>query len=121
MKQRFGIKDIAQQLGISVSTVSRALRDAHDVNPATRKRVLALTEKLNFKNAFSKNEEANFPAFFEALKKGKLLTVDVLKNRKIDFKLANPAYLDVAVECFPKDESEEAIDDDMEEAIMITE
>jgi DNA-binding LacI/PurR family transcriptional regulator len=49
MKQRFGIKDIAQALGISVSTVSRALRDAHDVNPETRQRVIALTEKLNFK------------------------------------------------------------------------
>ncbi|GHE33312.1 LacI family DNA-binding transcriptional regulator [Sphingobacterium griseoflavum] len=49
MKQRFGIKDIAQALGISVSTVSRALRDAHDVNPETRQRVINLTEKLNFK------------------------------------------------------------------------
>jgi len=49
MRQRFGIKDIAQALGISVSTVSRALRDAHDVNPETRRRVISLTEKLNFK------------------------------------------------------------------------
>lgn len=49
MKKNFGIKDIAQMLNISVSTVSRALRDAHDVNPETRKKVLKLTEKLNFK------------------------------------------------------------------------
>lgn len=49
MKKNFGIKDIAKMLNISVSTVSRALRDAHDVNPETRRKVLELTEKLNFK------------------------------------------------------------------------
>jgi len=49
MKQQFGIKDIAKMLNISVSTVSRALRDAYDVNPETRRKVLALTEQLNFK------------------------------------------------------------------------
>lgn len=49
MKKKFGIKDIAQMLNISVSTVSRALRDAYDVNPETRRKVLELTEKLNFK------------------------------------------------------------------------
>lgn len=49
MEKKFGIKDIAQILGLSTSTVSRALRDAYDVNPETRKRVLELTEKLNFK------------------------------------------------------------------------
>ncbi len=49
MKQQYGIKDIAKMLNISVSTVSRALRDAYDVNPETRKKVLELTEKLNFK------------------------------------------------------------------------
>ncbi len=36
-------------LNISVSTVSRALRDAYDVNPETRKKVTELAEKLNFK------------------------------------------------------------------------
>lgn len=56
MKKNFGIKDIAQMLGISVSTVSRALRDAYDVNPETRKKVLELTEKLNFK--LNKNASA---------------------------------------------------------------
>ncbi|WP_031301742.1 LacI family DNA-binding transcriptional regulator [Sphingobacterium paucimobilis] len=56
MKKSFGIKDIAKMLGISVSTVSRALRDAYDVNPETKKRVLELTEKLNFK--LNKNASA---------------------------------------------------------------
>jgi DNA-binding LacI/PurR family transcriptional regulator len=42
------IKDIARQLNISVSTVSRAIRNASDVNPETKKAVLALVEELNY-------------------------------------------------------------------------
>jgi len=49
MKNPIGIKDIAEMLHISVSTVSRAFRDTHDVNPETREKVLALARKLNFK------------------------------------------------------------------------
>ncbi|WP_270090681.1 LacI family DNA-binding transcriptional regulator [Sphingobacterium sp. SYP-B4668] len=49
MKNPIGIKDIAEMLNISVSTVSRAFRDTHDVNPETREKVLALARKLNFK------------------------------------------------------------------------
>lgn len=42
------IKDIARQLNISVSTVSRAIRNASDVNPETKKAVLALVEEINY-------------------------------------------------------------------------
>lgn len=49
IKKGFGIKNIAAMLGISVSTVSRALRDAHDISPETKERVIALAKKLNFK------------------------------------------------------------------------
>jgi DNA-binding LacI/PurR family transcriptional regulator len=42
------IKDIARQLGVSTSTVSRALRGLPDVNPKTRKMVIALAEKLDY-------------------------------------------------------------------------
>ncbi len=42
------IKDIAQRLNISLSTVSRALRNASDVNSETKKAVLALSEELNY-------------------------------------------------------------------------
>lgn len=42
------IKDIARNLGISVSTVSRAMRNAGDVNPETRKAVMALAEELQY-------------------------------------------------------------------------
>jgi len=42
------IKDIARQLNISISTVSRAMRNAPDVNIETRKAVMALSEELNY-------------------------------------------------------------------------
>ena len=42
------IKDIARQLNISVSTVSRAIRNASDVNPETKKAVLTLVEEINY-------------------------------------------------------------------------
>ncbi|MGF1638569.1 MAG: LacI family DNA-binding transcriptional regulator [Cyclobacteriaceae bacterium] len=42
------IKDIGRSLGISTSTVSRALRGMPDVNPATREAVKELAEKLNY-------------------------------------------------------------------------
>ena len=42
------IKHIAQKLGISISTVSRALHDAYDVSPETRKKVMALAEELDY-------------------------------------------------------------------------
>ena len=41
-------KDLARQLNISVSTVSRALRNASDINQETKSTVLALAEKLNY-------------------------------------------------------------------------
>ena len=42
------IKDIAQQLKVSISTVSRALRNASDVNPDTKAAVLALSAELGY-------------------------------------------------------------------------
>lgn len=42
------IKDIARQLKISISTVSRAMRNAPDVNADTKKAVMALSEELNY-------------------------------------------------------------------------
>ena len=42
------IKHIAQTLGISISTVSRALHDAYDVSPETRKKVMALAKELDY-------------------------------------------------------------------------
>lgn len=50
MKKRpLRIKDIAELLNISVSTVSRALRDTYDVNRETREKVLALANQLKYR------------------------------------------------------------------------
>ncbi|RYZ24540.1 MAG: LacI family transcriptional regulator [Chitinophagaceae bacterium] len=48
MNKQATIKDIAKALNISVSTVSRALRNAPDINADTRKAVLALSEELSY-------------------------------------------------------------------------
>jgi len=42
------IKDIARELGISPSTVSRALKGHPDISNETKKQVTALAEKLNY-------------------------------------------------------------------------
>ena len=47
-KQQATIKDIARKLRISVSTVSRALRNLPDVNPGTKKSVQDLAKQLNY-------------------------------------------------------------------------
>ncbi|HVU84153.1 MAG TPA: LacI family DNA-binding transcriptional regulator, partial [Puia sp.] len=42
------IKDIAKSLGLSTSTVSRALRDSYEISPETKKKVLEYAEKINY-------------------------------------------------------------------------
>ena len=42
------IKDIAEKLGISPSTVSRALKDHPDISKATKKAVRELADELNY-------------------------------------------------------------------------
>lgn len=43
------IKDIAKALGLSTSTVSRALRDSHEISAETKQLVLDCAEKLNYR------------------------------------------------------------------------
>jgi DNA-binding LacI/PurR family transcriptional regulator len=42
------IKDIARALGLSTSTVSRALRDSYEISPETKKLVLDYAEKIKY-------------------------------------------------------------------------
>ena len=42
------IKDLAKELNLSASTVSRALRDHPDISPLTKKRVISLANKLDY-------------------------------------------------------------------------
>lgn len=45
----FSIKDLARAAGVSVTTVTRALQDKPDVSPSTRKKVLDLAERHNYR------------------------------------------------------------------------
>ena len=49
MKRQVTIKDIAEKLGISVSTVSRALKDHPDISVKTRQAVKELAKLLGYK------------------------------------------------------------------------
>lgn len=49
MSHQVTIKDIARELGVSPSTVSRALKDHPDISPATKKQVRELVEKLKYR------------------------------------------------------------------------
>lgn len=53
---RTTIKDIAQALGVSVATVSRALTNKHDVSEEMKSKVLEMAKKLRYKpNIYARN------------------------------------------------------------------
>lgn len=43
------IKDIAKTLGLSTSTVSRALRDSYEISPETKLKVLEYAREMNYR------------------------------------------------------------------------
>ncbi len=54
MPKRVGLRDIAEALNVSITTVSRALNDKFDINPETKKVILEKAEELNYRpNAFA--------------------------------------------------------------------
>lgn len=42
------IKDLAKQLNLSVATISKSLKDSHEISPETKQKVLELAKKLNY-------------------------------------------------------------------------
>lgn len=48
-KNSLTINDVAKETGVSKSTVSRALRDAHDISPETKKRILEFAKAHDFR------------------------------------------------------------------------
>ncbi|UOQ77764.1 LacI family transcriptional regulator [Hymenobacter sp. 5516J-16] len=48
-KQQTSLRDLAQQLNLSTSTVSRALADHRDIGEATKERVRRLAQELNYR------------------------------------------------------------------------
>jgi LacI family transcriptional regulator len=60
MKQISTLKKLSEKLGLSISTVSRALKDHPDISPATRKRVKDLAELTEYvPNTFALNLRTN--------------------------------------------------------------
>ena len=49
MKSKLTIKDIAKELGVSISTVSKALKDSHEISEETRKRIKAFADFYHYK------------------------------------------------------------------------
>nr|MBP7472770.1 LacI family DNA-binding transcriptional regulator [Prevotella sp.] len=63
MKQRrTSLKDLADQLGVSIATVSRALRNSHEVGPEMKERVKSLAKQLNYRpNPFAQSLRKESP------------------------------------------------------------
>lgn len=63
MKQhRTSLKDLAAQLGVSIATVSRALRDSHEVSEAMRKKIRELAKQQNYRpNPFAQSLRKETP------------------------------------------------------------
>ena len=49
MYEAITIKDIAKALGLSTSTISRALRGSHEISPETKKMVMEYAEQFNYR------------------------------------------------------------------------
>lgn len=61
-KRRTSLKDLAERLGVSIATISRALRDSHEVSPAMREKVKQLAEQLNYRpNPFAQGLRTEGP------------------------------------------------------------
>ena len=63
MKQRrISLKDLADQLGVSIATVSRALRNSHEVGAEMRAKVQDLAKKMNYRpNPFAQSLRSEAP------------------------------------------------------------
>lgn len=61
-QRRISLKEMAGQLGVSIATVSRALRNSHEVGEEMRQRVQKLAKELNYRpNPFAQNLRRNKP------------------------------------------------------------
>lgn len=62
LKHRTSLKDIAQELGVSIATVSRALRDSPEIGQAMQEKVKALARKMNYRpNPFAQSLRKEAP------------------------------------------------------------
>ena len=60
--QRTSLKDLAERLGVSIATVSRALRGSHEVSAEMREKVKALAKQMNYRpNPFAQSLRKEAP------------------------------------------------------------
>ena len=61
-QQRVSLKDMAAMLGVSIATVSRALRNSHEVGEDMRRKVQNLAKELNYRpNPFAQSLRKEAP------------------------------------------------------------
>lgn len=61
-KRRTSLKDLAEQLGVSIATVSRALRNSHEVGEEMKQKVQDLAKRLNYRpNPFAQSLRSEAP------------------------------------------------------------
>jgi len=60
--RRTSLKDLAERLGVSIATVSRALRNSHEVGDEMKRRVQELAKELNYRpNPFARSLRQEAP------------------------------------------------------------
>lgn len=67
MAKRTTIKDVAKHANTSYQTVSRVINNRPDVSPSTRKRVLDVIEKLNYRPSMGATSRANPKTYIIAI------------------------------------------------------
>ncbi len=67
-KKRVTVKDLAKVLGVSISTVSKALNDSHEISKATKQKIQKVAKQYNY----TPNKLAS------SLKSGKTKTIGVI-------------------------------------------
>ena len=61
-KRRTSLKDLAQELGVSIATVSRALRNSPEIGKEMQQRVKDLAKRLNYRpNPFAQSLRKEAP------------------------------------------------------------
>ncbi len=62
VNKRTSLKDLAQRLGVSIATVSRALRNSPEIGQEMQARVKALAKELNYRpNPFAQSLRRESP------------------------------------------------------------
>ena len=61
-KHRTSLKDLARELGVSIATVSRALRSSPEIGQEMQEKVKALAKRLNYRpNPFAQSLRKEAP------------------------------------------------------------